>query len=98
MQSSSPVLPNEPSNMFQPCRFDHGLQRELISAFAFACDFSRSMQHLDSSYREEDVADEAKIENILYRTTKSADVGSLQQTQLAAQSGKWINCARELRP
>jgi hypothetical protein len=56
------------------------------------------MQHLDSSYREEDVADEAKIENILYRTTKSADVGSLQQTQLAAQSGKRINYARELRP
>ena len=30
------------------------------------------MQHLDSSYREEDVADEAKIEDLLHRITNSA--------------------------
>lgn len=47
-----------------------------LETSAFTLGFNRSMQHLDSSYREEDVADEAKIENILYRTTKSADFGS----------------------
>ena len=33
---------------------------------AFTLGFNRSMQHLDSSYREKDVAEEAKIENILH--------------------------------
>ena len=42
-------------------------------------DFNRSTQHLDSSYREEDVADEAKTENLLHRITKSTDVGSLAE-------------------
>ena len=37
--------------------------------------FNRSTQHLDSSSREEDVADEAKIENTSHQTTKSAVVG-----------------------
>ena len=46
--------------------------------------FNRSTQHLDSSDREEDVADEAKIENILHRITKSGDVGSLAGRRISA--------------
>lgn len=42
---------------------------------ALSSGFNRLTQHLDSSYREEDVAGEAKIENILHRTTISPDVG-----------------------
>ena len=30
-------------------------------------ELNRSTQHLDSRYREEDVADEAKIEDLLHR-------------------------------
>ena len=51
---------------------------------AFALGFNRSTQHLDSSDREEDVADEAKIENILHRTTEIADVGSLAERRVSA--------------
>ncbi len=40
-------------------------------------DLNQSMQHLDSKYREEDVADEAKSEVLLQRRTKDLDVGSL---------------------
>ncbi len=35
------------------------------------------MQHLDSKYREEDVADEVQIEDLLQRRTEEPDVGSL---------------------
>jgi len=35
------------------------------------------MQHLNSKYREEDVADEAKIEDLLQRRAEESDVGSL---------------------
>jgi hypothetical protein len=37
------------------------------------------MQRLDSKYREEDVADEAKTEDLLQRRTKKLDVGSLAE-------------------
>jgi len=33
-------------------------------------DLNRSMQHLDSEYREEDVADEVQIEDLLQRSEK----------------------------
>jgi hypothetical protein len=35
------------------------------------------MQHLDSEYREEDVADEVQIEDLLQRRAEKPDVGSL---------------------
>jgi hypothetical protein len=35
------------------------------------------MQHLDSKYREEDVADEAETEDLLQRRIKDLDVGLL---------------------
>ena len=35
------------------------------------------MQHLDSKYREEDVADEVQIEDLLQRRAEKLDVGSL---------------------
>jgi hypothetical protein len=35
------------------------------------------MQHLDSKYREEDVADEAENEDLLQRRAEKFDVGSL---------------------
>jgi hypothetical protein len=34
---------------------------------ALPCDFNRSLQHLSSHYREEDVENEAAIENLLHR-------------------------------
>ena len=37
------------------------------------------MQHLDSEYREEDVADEAESEDLLQRRTKKLDVGLLAE-------------------
>ena len=40
-------------------------------------DLNWSMQHLDSKYREEDVADEAKSEDLLQRRAEKLDVGSL---------------------
>ncbi|MEJ2331071.1 MAG: hypothetical protein P8Z33_14815, partial [Gammaproteobacteria bacterium] len=42
-----------------------------------ACDFNRSMQHLSSNYRAEDVADEAQTEDLLHTRAERADVGSL---------------------
>ncbi len=44
---------------------------------AFTGDLNRSMQHLDSKYREEDVADEVQIEDLLQRRAEELDVGSL---------------------
>jgi len=35
------------------------------------------MQHLDSKYREEDVADEVETEDLLQRRAKDLDVGLL---------------------
>jgi hypothetical protein len=46
------------------------------------CDFNRSTQHLISNYREEDVENEAKIEDILLRRTESINVGSLAERRL----------------
>ena len=40
-------------------------------------DFKRSMQHLSSNYRGEDVADEAKTEGLLQLRAEEVDVGSL---------------------
>ena len=40
-------------------------------------DLNRSMQHLDSKYREEDVADEVQNEDLLQRRAEIVDVGSL---------------------
>ena len=51
---------------------------------AFDLGFNRSTQHLNSSYGEEDVADEAKIENILHRATEITDVGSLAKRRVSA--------------
>ena len=42
-------------------------------------DLNWSMQHLDSKYREEDVADEAKSEDLLQRRAEKLDVGSLAE-------------------
>ena len=42
-----------------------------------AGDLNRSMQHLSSKYREEDVADEAETEDLLQRGAEKLDVGSL---------------------
>jgi hypothetical protein len=35
---------------------------------ALGCDFNRSMQHLISNYREEDVENEAATEDLLHRS------------------------------
>ncbi len=40
-------------------------------------DLNRSVQHLDSEYREEDVADEVQNEDLLQRRAEKLDVGSL---------------------
>jgi len=40
-------------------------------------DLNRSKQHPDSEYREEDVADEVQIEDLLQRRAERLDVGSL---------------------
>jgi hypothetical protein len=40
-------------------------------------DLNRSMQHLDSKYREEDVADEVQNADLLQRRAEKLDVGSL---------------------
>ena len=40
-------------------------------------DFNRWMQHLSSNYRAEDVADEAKAEDLLQFRAEELDVGSL---------------------
>ena len=42
------------------------------------CGFNRSMQHLISQYREEDVVDEkVSAKDLLHRSRQGADVGSL---------------------
>jgi len=40
------------------------------------------MQHLVSSYREEDVEDEAESEDLLQRRTEGIDVGSLAERRV----------------
>jgi hypothetical protein len=42
-------------------------------------DLNRSMQHLHSHYREEDVENEAATEDLLQLRTKKLDVGSLAE-------------------
>ncbi len=39
------------------------------------------MQHLNSSYRDEDVENEAKTENLLLRYTEGIDVGSVAERE-----------------
>ena len=43
------------------------------------CQLNRSMQHLISTYREEDVENENATEDLLHRRTKGDDVGSLAE-------------------
>jgi hypothetical protein len=58
------------------------------------CDFNRSMQHLVSIRREEDVADEeVPKEDSLHRNRQSADVGSLAQRRFP---GKGTNTTNHL--
>ena len=45
-----------------------------------ACDFNRAMQHLNYNYRERDVENETKTEDLLLRCTKGIDVGSVAET------------------
>jgi hypothetical protein len=47
-------------------------------------DLNRSMQHLDSKYREEDVADEAETEDLLQHGAEKLDVGSLAGRRFSA--------------
>jgi hypothetical protein len=47
-------------------------------------DFNRSMQHLSSNYRAEDVADEAKTKDLLQRRAEELDVGSLAGRRFSA--------------
>ncbi len=54
-------------------------QRPLLSG-----DLNRWMQHLDSKYREEDVADEVQIEDLLQRRAEKLDVGSLAGGRFSA--------------
>jgi hypothetical protein len=42
------------------------------------------MQHLDSKYREEDVADEAETEDLLQHGAEKLDVGSLAGRRFSA--------------
>ncbi len=46
------------------------------------------MQHLDSKYREEDVADEVQIEDLLQRRAEKLDVGSLAGGEISTQALK----------
>ena len=46
---------------------------------ALGCGFNRSMQHLISNDREEDVENEAATKDLLHRRTKGVDVGSLEE-------------------
>ena len=50
----------------------------------FGCDFNRSMQHLSSKFRAEDVVDEAEIEDLLHRDRQVIDVGSLAERRFTA--------------
>jgi hypothetical protein len=47
-------------------------------------DFNRSMQHLSSNYRAEDVVDEAATEDLLQLRAKEHDVGSLASRRFSA--------------
>ena len=60
---------------------------------AIDCGFNRSMQHLISDYREEDVENEAATEDLLQRSPKGDDVGSV-----AARRGENCNLAARFIP
>ncbi len=60
-------------------RSDMELPKNATERPLYPGDLNRSMQHLDSEYREEDVADEAESEDLLQRRTKKLDVGSLAE-------------------
>ncbi|MDH3275241.1 MAG: hypothetical protein OEM99_11965 [Gammaproteobacteria bacterium] len=47
-------------------------------------DFNRSMQHLSSNDRAEDVAHEAETEDLLQRRAEELDVGSLAGWRFSA--------------
>ena len=42
-----------------------------------ACDFNRSMRHLNSNCRERDVENETKTQDLLLRYTEGVHVGSV---------------------
>jgi hypothetical protein len=47
---------------------------------ALRCEFNRSMQHLTSKLRKEDVAyEEVQSKDLLHRSGKGVDVGSLAE-------------------
>ena len=57
---------------------EHVVSRVIYSEID--CDFNRSMQHLVSKNREEDVADEeVPTEDSLHRSRQEHDVGSLAE-------------------
>jgi hypothetical protein len=51
---------------------------------AIDCGFNRSMQHLDSQCREEDVAHEAPDEDPVHRSRQGFNVGALATGRVAA--------------
>ena len=57
---------------------------------ASGCDLNRSMQHLNSNYRAEDVADETETEDILQRRAEKLDVGSLASGQSCRHLRLWF--------
>ncbi len=68
----------------QTGRSESPLQNEYAERPVYAGDLNRSMQHLDSKYREEDVADEIQIEDLLQRRAEKLDVGSLAGGRFSA--------------
>ena len=61
-----------------------GFQEIVIGRPLYPGDLNRSVQHLDSKYREEDVADEVQIEDLLQRRAEKLDVGSLAGGRFSA--------------
>ena len=59
-----------------------------VHTIALGCDFNRSMQHLHSHYREEDVENEVSEENLLHRNRQGIDVGSLGESKMNGCSTK----------
>ena len=57
-----------------------GFLNSRIWRLVLGCDFNRSMQHLLSGYREEDIGNAATTEDLLHRGTEGRDVGSMAAT------------------
>ncbi len=65
----------------QPLIMDQILASEWL---VLGGDLNWSTQHLNSEYREEDVADEAESEDLLQRRAEKLDVGSLAGRRFSA--------------